>query len=318
MTTTEDPSAAAVSGLTSWRAGPAKQAIVTFVERVCGADGSAPVPREERVAVFDNDGTLWCEKPMPIQLDFLLRRLVEMAEADPALREKQPWKAAYEHDYAWLTAVMYDHYAGDDRELATLAGGVTAAYDGVSVEEFEQRAEAFLRTAPHPTLGRSYLECVYRPMVELLHLLAANGFANYIASGGGRDFVRPVGAELYGVPRERMIGSTVSLAYVPDDSGGTITHTAVLDYVDDGPQKPIRIWSRVGRRPLLAAGNSNGDGAMLDFTQHADKPYLRLLVDHDDADREFAYTVGAEKVLDQAHRDRWTVVSMRNDWTQVF
>src|SRR3954454_14689687 len=178
----EPPPAAAERALSSWRDGPARQAILDFVARVTGADGSAPVPREERVAVFDNDGTLWCEKPMPIQLDFLLRRLVEMAEADPALREKQPWKAAYEHDYAWLTAVMYDHYAGDDRELATLAGGVTAAYDGVSVEEFEQRAETFLRTAAHPTLGRRYLDCAYRPMLELLRHLAANGFANYIAS----------------------------------------------------------------------------------------------------------------------------------------
>ena len=314
----EPPTATVDGALSSWRDGPARQAILDFVARVTGAEGSAPVPADERIAVFDNDGTLWCEKPMPIQLDFLLRRLVQMAEADPALREKQPWKAAYEHDYAWLTTVMYDHYAGDDRELATLAGGITAAYDGFSVEEFEQRAEDFLRTAPHPTLGRGYLECAYRPMVELLHLLAANGFANYIVSGGGRDFVRPVGVELYGVPRERMIGSTVSLAYTPDDHGGTITHTAVLDYVDDGPQKPIRIWSRIGRRPLLAAGNSNGDGAMLDFTQHADKPFLRLLVNHDDADREFAYTEGAEKALDQAHRDHWTVVSMRNDWTSVF
>jgi hypothetical protein len=155
-------------------------------------------------------------------------------------------------------------------------------------------------------------------MIELLHLLAENGFANYIASGGGRDFMRPVGAELYGVPRERMIGSTVSLAYTPDDRGGRITHTAVPDYLDDGPQKPIRIWSRIGRRPLFAAGNSNGDGPMLDFAQHADRPFLRLLLAHDDADREFAYSAGAEQVLDQAGRDGWTVVSMKDDWTCVF
>jgi hypothetical protein len=213
---------------------------------------------------------------------------------------------------------MYAHYAGDDRELPTLVAGIMAAHDGISVEDFEHRAETFLRTAAHPTLGRRYVDCVYRPMIELLHLLAVNGFTNYIASGGGRDFMRPVGDELYGVPRERMIGSTVSLAYTPDDQGGTITHTATPDYLDDGPQKPIRIWSRIGRRPLLAGGNSNGDGAMLDFTQHADKPFLRLLVAHDDADREFAYTAGAEKALDQAHHDDWTVVSMKNDWTQVF
>src|SRR5256885_16467503 len=135
MATTEDPSAAPGSGLTSWRDGPAKQAIVTFVERVCGADGSAPVPVEDRLAVFDNDGTLWCEKPVPIQMDFILRRFVEMAAADPALRDRQPWKAAVERDHAWFGAVMAEHYAGDDHNVKTLLGGVLAAYAGVSVEE---------------------------------------------------------------------------------------------------------------------------------------------------------------------------------------
>jgi haloacid dehalogenase-like hydrolase len=299
--------------LTSWRDGPARQAVVDFVARAADE-----VPEDERVAVFDNDGTLWCEKPMPIQLDFILRRLVEMTDADPALGDQQPWKAAREHDYAWLSRVLTDHYAGDDHLVTIMAAGILAAYDGMSVEDFEARAETFLRTARHPTLGRTYLQCAYRPMVELLGHLTTHGFATYIASGGGRDFMRPVSAELYGVPRERVIGSTTTLAYRSDALGGTITHTPVLDYLDDGPQKPIRIWSRVGRRPLLAAGNSNGDGAMLDFTRHADKPFLRLLVLHDDADREFSYTAGAEKALEQAARDDWTVVSMRNDWATVF
>jgi len=270
------------------------------------------------VAVFDNDGTLWCEKPMPIQLDFILRRLVEMADADPDLRSKQPWKAAYERDYPWLSAMIDAHYAGDDRDVQTFAGGVLAAYDGIDVDAFEVLAETFLRSTHHPTLGRSYLHCAYRPMVELLDLLAAHGFANYIVSGGGRDFMRPITQEVYGIPRERVIGSTTALAYTSDGHGGTITHTPTLDYLDDGPQKPVRIWSRVGRRPLLAAGNSDGDGAMLDFTQHADTPYLRLLVRHDDAEREFAYTKGAERTLDRAGRENWTVVSMKNDWTSVF
>jgi phosphoserine phosphatase len=255
---------------------------------------------------------------MPIQLDFILRRLVDMVAADPALRHRQPWKAAQERDHAWLDAVMRAHYAGDDRELATFAAGVLAAHDGMSVEEFERRAEEFLRSASHPTLGRGYLECTYRPMVELLDYLTTHGFTTYIASGGGRDFMRPVSDELYGVPRERVIGSAVSLAYTSDEHGGTITHTPVLDYIDDGPQKPIRIWSRIGRRPLLAAGNSNGDSAMLDFSRHAERPFLRLLVLHDDADREFAYTSGAENALEQAERDGWTVISMKSDWATVF
>src|SRR3954468_24640332 len=303
--------------LSTWREGPAKQAILAFVAATCGQDGSEPVPVEERVAVFDNDGTLWCEKPVPIQMDFILRRFVEMAEADPALRDRQPWKAARERDRPWFNTVMTEHYAGDDRNVKRLAGGVLAAYAGVSVEDFEEQADAFLRGTEHPTLGRGYLECAYAPMVELLALLAANGFTNYIVSGGGRDFMRPISQEVYGIPRERVIGSTAALAYTSDEHGGTIRHEARPDYLDDGAEKPIRIWSRIGRRPLLAAGNSNGDVPMLHFTQHRDKPSLRLLILHDDADREFAYTAGAEAALAQGTRDGWTVVSVDRDWSTV-
>jgi haloacid dehalogenase-like hydrolase len=188
----------------------------------------------------------------------------------------------------------------------------------MSVEDFEAQADGFLRSAQHPTLGRGYLECAYAPMVELLDYLRSNGFKNYIASGGGRDFMRPISQELYGIPREGVIGSTAELAYTSDDRGGTITHTAEPDYLDDGPQKPIRIWSRTGRRPLLAAGNSNGDVPMLDFTQHGDKPSMRLLVLHDDADREFDYTTGAEQSLEKARADGWTIVSIAGDWATVF
>jgi phosphoserine phosphatase len=303
--------------LSSWREGPAKHALVEFVRKTCGESGAEAVPVEERVAVFDNDGTLWCEKPMPIQLDFILRRLVEMATAEPALRGRQPWKAAYERDYAWLGSLLAQHYAGDDRNVKVLAAGVLAAYDGTTVEDFEARSHAFLRDVPHPTLGRGYLDCAYAPMVELLDYLAANGFSNYIASGGGRDFMRPISREVYGIPRERVIGSSAALAY-SSDGGGTITHRAEADYLDDGPEKPIRIWSRTGRRPTLAAGNSNGDVPMLHFTRHADKPYLRLLILHDDGDREFDYTAGAEQALEQADSDGWTVVSIKNDWKTVF
>jgi phosphoserine phosphatase len=299
--------------LASWNEGPAKEAILEFVART-----SETVPEVERVAVFDNDGTLWCEKPMPIQLDFILRRLVEMAEADAALRDRQPWKAAYERDYGWLGKLMAEHYAGDDRNVMVLAAGILAAYDGISVEDFEAQANAFLRGGQHPTLGRGYLETAYAPMIELLAYLTANGFSNYIASGGGRDFMRPISQEVYGIPRERVIGSATALGFVSDEHGGRITHKAEADYLDDGPQKPIRIWSRTGRRPLLAAGNSNGDVPMLHFSQHADKPFLRLLLLHDDDEREFAYTGGSEQALDQAARDDWTVISVRNDWNTVF
>jgi phosphoserine phosphatase len=299
--------------LASWRDGDTKRAVLDFVRRA-----AAEVPVEERVAVFDNDGTLWCEKPMPIQLDFILRRLTEMAEADPALRNRQPWQAAYDQDYAWLAAVLAEHYAGDDRNVRVLAAGILAAYDGITVEDFEAQAEQFLREVKHPTLGREYLRCTYAPMIDLLDHLAANGFTSYIASGGGRDFMRPISYEVYGIPRERVIGSAVALEYRSDERGGTIIHRAEADYLDDGPEKPVRIWSRAGRRPLLAAGNSNGDIDMLNFAQHPGKPCLRLLVKHDDAEREFDYDSGAEQALREAERQGWTVVSVRDDWSTVF
>jgi phosphoserine phosphatase len=300
--------------LDSWRDSAARRAVVEFTERTV----SAGVPAGERVAVFDNDGTLWCEKPMPIQADFILRRLAEMAQADPQLRGRQPWKAAHERDYGWLGTVLAEHYAGNDANVGTLMAGVLAAFDGISVEDFEANSDAFLRTAKHPTLGRRYLECAYVPMVELLGYLEANGFTNYIASGGGRDFMRPISQEVYGIPRDQVIGSATTFRYTPNDHGGTITHQAEADYLDDGPQKPIRIWSRTGRRPLLAAGNSNGDIPMLEFTQHPAKPSLRLLILHDDGQREFDYTGGAEQALERAANSGWTIVSMKNDWATVF
>jgi phosphoserine phosphatase len=311
MPATTDP-------LPSWNDTGARQAIVQFVEAVTGADREGYVPPAERVAVFDNDGTLWCEKPMPIQLDFILRRLVAMAEQDPALRTRQPWQAASTKDYRWLGQVITKHYHGDDSELPVLAAGVLQAFAGVTVEDFEAQADRFLRTALHPTLGRGYLACGYVPMVELLGHLEANGFRNYIASGGGRDFMRPISQELYGVPRQRVIGSSVSLTYEEDGGGGRIVRKPEADVLDDGPQKPVRIWSRVGGRPILAAGNSNGDIPMLAFTQQPGRPSLRLLVLHDDPAREFDYTAGAEQALQQASTNGWTVVSIKHDWATVF
>ena len=268
--------------------------------------------------MFDNDGTLWCEKPMPIQLDFILRQLAAMADQDPGLRTRQPWQAAYTRDYGWLGDVITKHYHGDDRELPVLAAGILQAFSGITVEDFEARADAFLRSAQHPTLGRGYLACGYRPMVELLAYLEANGFANYIASGGGRDFMRPISQEVYGIPRERVIGSSTTLAWEPDEQGGRIVRKPELDVLDDGLAKPVRIWSRVGRRPLLAAGNSNGDIPMLRFTGGPSRPGLGLLVLHDDPEREFDYTSGAEQALEQARSDGWTVASVNDDWAAVF
>jgi phosphoserine phosphatase len=304
--------------LSSWHDGVAKDAVMSFVHQVCGDGDTPPVPVAERVAVFDNDGTLWCEKPMPIQLDFILRRLAAMAEEQPELRRRQPWQAAYERDYGWLAGVIAEHYAGDDTNVATLAGGVLAAFANISVDDFAAQSETFLRGVDHPTLGRGYLDCAYPPMVQLLGYLEANGFTNYIASGGGRDFMRPISAEVYGIPSERVIGSSAALVYTPDETGGSITRQAAADYLDDGPEKPVHIWTRTGRRPLLAAGNSNGDIEMMEFSQHAGKPNLRLLILHDDAQREFAFVAGAERSLERAEKAGWTTVSMKDDWATVF
>ncbi|HTZ63996.1 MAG TPA: HAD family hydrolase [Solirubrobacteraceae bacterium] len=300
--------------LASWNQGAAKAAIVAFVEQTV----ASAVPVAERIAVFDADGTLWCEKPVPVEADFLLRRLAEMATADPKLRDRQPWKAAYEHDNDWFGEVIIEHYAGEDAKAQTLLRAVSAAYAGIGVEAFESKADAFLRSARHPTLGRGYLATAYAPMVELLGYLAANGFSSYMVSGSGADFMRPIAEEMFAITPRRVIGSTTSLEYTSDDNGGMITRGPKLGFLDDGPQKPIHIWSRLGRRPVLAGGNSNGDIPMLEFVQREDKPSLRLLVLHDDAEREFAYTGGAEQALQKANASGWTIVSMKHDFKTVF
>jgi phosphoserine phosphatase len=304
--------------LESWADGEARSAIVAFVERVTDEGGPDYVEPESRVAVFDNDGTLWCEKPMPIQLDFTIRRLAEMAEGDASLRSQQPWKAAYENDMNWLGAAMVKHYNGDDGDLKLLMGAITRAFGEVSVEEYDARVTAFFGDTDHPTLSRPYRGCGYAPMVELLRYLEANGFTTYIASGGDRDFMRPVAGELYGVSPERIIGSALGITYRSGEGHTDLLYKAAMDFFDDGPEKPVRIWSRIGRRPILSVGNSNGDLPMLAFSGLPDSPALRLLILHDDAEREFDYVAGAEDVLDHARRHDWTVVSMKDDWREVF
>lgn len=300
-------------GLPSWQDGPTKSAIVDFVDRV-----SRDVDPEERVAVFDNDGTLWCEKPMYIQLDFIVRRLAEKVAADPSLAEGQPYLAAHNGDLQWFGGAVTKHYQGDDADLKTLAAAVLSLHDSVKVEEHAAGVGTFFAEAKHPTLGRPYLECTYLPMVELLRYLGDHGFTCYIVSGGGRDFMRPVTSRIYGIPPERVVGSAQGLKFVGTDGHGELLLQPALDIWDDGPEKPVRIWNRIGRRPILAAGNSNGDDEMLMYTGGQDGPSLKLLVLHDDAEREFAYTAGAERALGHAEQFGWTVVSMRDDWSTVF
>jgi phosphoserine phosphatase len=299
--------------LASWRDTPTREAIVEFAET-----SAKKVPPEERVAVFDNDGTLWCEKPMPVELGFILQRLAEMAENDESLREKQPWKAAYEKDYGWLGGVIEKHYAGDDTDVKVLLGGMLQAFAGQTVDEYASAAASFLDAAVHPTLERPLRDCAYLPMIELLRYLENHGFTCFIASGGSRDFMRSVTYELYGLPPQRVIGSSNGLRYTDDEHGGALTYLAEPDVFDDGPVKPVRIWSRIGRRPLVAGGNSNGDIPMLRYAGGPSRGGLRLLVLHDDAEREFDYTTGAERALERAQDESWTVVSVRDDWATVF
>jgi phosphoserine phosphatase len=304
--------------LESWNDGPTKSAIVDFVGRVTEAGGEHYVAPEARVAVFDNDGTLWCEKPMYIQLDFIVRRLAERAAADSALAARQPYQAAATGDLQWFGGAITKHYQGDDTDLKTLVGAILSLHESMTVEEHAALVNAFFAEATHPTLGRPYPECVYAPMVHLLRFLEEHDFTCYIVSGGGRDFMRPITGAIYGIPPERVVGSAQGLRFEGTDGFGHLLIEPALDVFDDGPEKPVRIWNRIGRRPILAAGNSNGDDEMLMYAGTPGGPSLRLLVLHDDPEREFDYTAGAERALEHAASYGWTVVSIKNDWTTVF
>jgi phosphoserine phosphatase len=309
---------AAETLLALWNDTPARRAIVDFVQAVSTEGSPGFVAPAERVAVFDNDGTLWSEKPVPIQLDFTLFRMAELAGQDSSLAERQPYRAAVERDFRWLDQAIVKHYHGDDADLGLLMGAVESAFEGMEVEAFGAEVMEWLTTASHPVLRRQYLACGFAPMVELLRYLEANGFSTYIASGGDRDFMRPFAHRIYGIPPERVIGSALGLDF--DDGGDDtrLVYKSKVEFFDDGPTKPVRIWSRVGYRPLVTGGNSNGDIPMMRFARSGGREALRLLVLHDDADREFAYTTGAEDALDRAKTHGWTVVSMKEDWSAVF
>ena len=299
-----------MTALPSWHDTETTRAILAFVAASTREGDPGFVPPAERIAVFDNDGTLWTEKPMPVQLDFIVRSFAAAAERDPGLRERQPYKAAYEHDMGWLGRAMVKHYQGDDSDLKLLFGALSETSADVDVEAYAEQVAAFFEDAEHPTLRRPYVTCGFVPMVELLRHLEANGFLTFIVSGGDRDFMRPAAEKIYGIPRERVVGSGFGTAF----ADGRITYTAKLDAFDDGPQKPLHIWAHTGRRPAIACGNSNGDLEMLRFAGGEDKPALRLVVRHDDAAREVDDQGGADAVLGAG----FTEISMRDDWRVVF
>ena len=304
--------------LVSWRDTPTRKAVIDFVESVTSEGSPGFALPAERVAVFDNDGTLWSEKPIPIQLDFTLFRMAELAQADPTLAGRQPYKSAVEHDYRWLGEAMVKHYHGDDDDLHLLMGAVETAFGGMTVDAFSQEVTGWLASASHPQLHRPYLSCAFVPMIELLRYLEANGFTTYIASGGDRDFMRPFAEQLYGIPPERVIGSAFGLDLRLGEEDSDLLYKSKIEFFDDGPEKPVRIWSRTGRRPLVAGGNSNGDIPMLRFARRPGRDALRLLVLHDDPEREFDYVAGAEDALQRAKERSWTVVSVKDDWATVF
>jgi phosphoglycolate phosphatase-like HAD superfamily hydrolase len=308
------------SPLQSWNEGAAMSAILDFVTRVTTANGPDFVPPAERIATFDNDGTLWCEKPMYIQFQHGLRAIGKAAAEKPELRERQPFKAVYEKDMAWLGQVAADYAKGDPRGIITLVNGLNEVFEGMTVEAFEADALDFLTNAQDAHFKKPYKQLTYQPMVELAHYLQANGFQVYITSGGGREFMRAVCEEIYGIPRAMTIGSSVTFTYSEDGRGvAQVLRTKDIEQpIDDGPGKPLHIHRAIGRRPIMAAGNSNGDIEMLKYAKGHPGLTLGLLVHHDDAEREYAYDGSAEKALQLAVQDGWIVASMKNDWKTVF
>jgi phosphoglycolate phosphatase-like HAD superfamily hydrolase len=306
--------AASAAELPSWNEGSAKAAILDFVADVTTDGGPDFVPAPERIAVFDNDGTLWVEQPMYTQAAFAFDRLRALAPGHPEWRTQQPFKAALEGDRATLAD------AGE-RGIVAL---VMATHAGMTTDTFAAAVTDWLATAQHPRFQRPYLRLVYQPMVELLGYLRANGFKTFIVSGGGVDFMRPWAESAYGVPPEQVVGSSIKAGFELRDGKPVLVKRPEIEFVDDKAGKPVGIHRFIGRRPIAAFGNSDGDLEMLQWTTMG-TPGRRfgLIVHHDDAEREYAYDrdshVGRlDKALDAAPAAGWTVVSMKNDWREVF
>ena len=307
------PPVKVVDPLPSWNEGEAKQAIFDFVVRVTDSASPDLVPEPERIAVFDNDGTLWSEQPMYFQLIFAIDRVKAMAPEHPEWQSQQPFKAVLEGDMETLAA------SGEHGILEL----VMATHAGMTTEEFETVATDWLATAKHPTTGRSYTEMVYQPMLELLDYLRANGFKTFIVSGGGIEFMRPWTEAVYGIPPEQVIGSSVKTAYEVRDGVPVIARLPELNFIDDKEGKPLGINSHIGRRPIAAFGNSDGDFQMLEWTTAGDGARLGVLIHHTDAEREWAYDrdshIGRlDRGLDEASDRGWVVVSMKDDWGRIY
>jgi phosphoserine phosphatase len=299
--------------LTSWNDGPAKSAIVEFVQAVTNEKGKDYVEPAERIAVFDHDGTLWVEYPMYTQVLFAFERAKELAPQHPEWKTKQPFKALLAGD---MKTVGASGMKGLMEILMVTHSGMTAA-------EFEKLASDWLATKQHPKLNRLYSESYYQPQVELLEYLRANGFKTFIVSGGGIQFMRPVSEKNYGIPPENVVGSSVVSEFKMKDGKPVLVRQPKIDFVNDKAGKPVGIYEHIGRRPLLAFGNSDSDIQMIEYTMAGEGRRMGLFVHHTDDKREFAYDrkshVGTlDKALDQAAGKGWIIVDMKKDWGAVF
>jgi phosphoglycolate phosphatase-like HAD superfamily hydrolase len=300
--------------LPSWSDGPVKQSIVEFVAKVTKEGSPDFVPPPERIATFDNDGTLWCEQPLYFQLLFALDRVKALAPQHPEWKTKEPFASLLKGD-------VKGALAGGERAMVEI---IMVTHAGMTTAEFEQIVKDWIVTAKHPKFKRPYTECVYQPMVELLAYLRANGFKTFIVSGGGIEFMRPWTERVYGIPPEQVVGSSIKTKYEWRDGKPVLMRLPEVNFIDDKTGKPVGINSHIGRRPIAAFGNSDGDQQMLEWTQAGSGTRLMMLVHHDDAVREFAYGADSkigtfsDALMAEAKKDGWTVISMKNDWKVIF
>ena len=299
--------------LPSWNDGASKSAIISFVAKVTGEGSPDYVKPEERIAVFDNDGTLWCEQPAYFQLLFAFDEVKRMAPEHSEWKEKEPFKSI-------LAGDMKGAMSGGDKAILEV---VAATHAGMSTEQFAQNVKKWLATAQHPKFKRPFNTCIYHPMVEVLAYLRANGFKTFIVSGGGVEFMRPWVEEAYGIPPEQVVGSSGEVNFEFKDGKSVLTKESKVEFIDDGPGKPVGINRFIGRRPLMAFGNSDGDRQMLEYTTSGPGARFGLLVHHTDGEREFAYDRQSpfgklDKALDEAATAGWTVVDMKKDWNVIF
>jgi len=307
------PALAAADPLPSWNDGATKERIVNFVEAVTDPTGKDFVPPAERIAVFDNDGCLWAEKPAYFQLLFAIDRVKALAPQHPEWKTTQPFKAALEGDMEALAA-------SGQQGLVEL---VMASHAGITPEEFQDIVSDWLATAKHPRFKKPYTDLVYQPMLELLSYLRQNGFKTFIVSGGGIEFVRAWSQRVYGIPPEQVVGSSIKTKYELRDGKPALLRLPEFNFINDKAGKPVGINQHIGRRPIAAFGNSDGDLQMLEWTTAGEGPRFGMIVHHTDAEREYAYDrqshIGRlDKALDMAADQDWVVVNMKNDWNRVF